>query len=99
MKSYEKYLNEKIGGFDIRRDEYDKVIAAIANGVVNDEQGLRQYVSHKTVQSGQGINIAKELAKVMKGHPEVLEKVMDLDALWDFDTADVEKVIQQLIKI
>lgn len=97
--NYKDYLDEKMGEIDIKKDEYDIVVQALAKAVVNNEQNLQKYVQKSIIQSGNGLDIAKELAKIAAEDSKVFNTVMNIDDLWEFDSADVIKVIDELNKI
>jgi len=96
---YKRYIDEKLGDIDIVKTEYDTVVAAIAKAVVNDEAGLRQFVPNEVIQGGNGIEIAKAIAEVATEDKKLFNKVMDIEDLWEFDSADVVKVFDELRKI
>jgi hypothetical protein len=99
MKEYQKYLNEKMGGFKAETEEHDLMIGAIANAVVKNENDLQQYVSKETIQSADGLNIVKELFSTAKTEEQfiaLLQQVMEIEALWEYDSEDVKKALYDL---
>jgi len=95
MKKYEEYLEEKIGGFDVTREEFPQIIKQIIRAVKKNKK-LRDFIKPETLDSGDTDKIIKEL---FGSNPQkVLELVMNTEEMWEYDTADVQKLVDDYIR-
>jgi len=96
MKEYKKYLKEKIGGLALSKHDHKNILKIIATAVINNENGLGEYVRPEIVGSGDGFDIIKIIISEIEKNPEILNKIMDLEDIMEYDTGDVQSVLKNL---
>ena len=98
-KKYQKYLDEKMGNRDIIEGEYEFVIDSIMDAIIKNEEGLKKYISSEILKTNDKIKIVKELFKASEKDPKIIDKILSLENLWDYDTSDIEKIKIDLLRV